>query len=174
MSERSASLNQFRLETTHTAKCELAERILRSFGELRLRVAGFSMIPSVWPGDILLIRSKKIDQVSPGDIVLFARNGRLVAHRVLFVADDQEPACLITRGDALSEQDSRISAAEFLGKVSFIQRGADWLEPSTRPGFVARFMAAFVSRCGWIVSVLVRLRGLQESLRERLEARCGQ
>jgi len=42
-------------EIAHAAKCELAEKTLRRFGQLRCEVTGFSMLPSVWPGDLLLI-----------------------------------------------------------------------------------------------------------------------
>jgi len=33
-------------------KCDLAADVIRRFGALRLRVNGFSMLPSIWPGDI--------------------------------------------------------------------------------------------------------------------------
>src|SRR5258707_13737910 len=115
----------------HAAKCELAEKTLRRFGSLRLRVTGLSMLPSVWPGDLLLIRRQQMDQIYPGDIVLFACHGRLIAHRVVFKTDDLEAPSLITRGDALPSQDSSISPAQLLGKVSGILRGGEWFPTST-------------------------------------------
>jgi len=65
--------------------CELATQVLQSSGELRLRVTGTSMLPAIWPGDILLISSRNIAEARPGDVVLFGREGRLVAHRVVEV-----------------------------------------------------------------------------------------
>jgi hypothetical protein len=62
--------------------CELVVETLRSFGQLRLRVNGASMLPAVWPGDILTITREAGAPPLPGDIVLFGREGRLVAHRV--------------------------------------------------------------------------------------------
>jgi hypothetical protein len=44
---RSLDTGHSTAEITHAAKCELAEKTLRLFGSLRLRVTGFSMIPSV-------------------------------------------------------------------------------------------------------------------------------
>ena len=146
------------LEIAHAAKCELAEKTLRLFGSLHLRVTGFSMLPSVWPGDLLLIRRQQMEQIHPGDIVLFAWHGRLIAHRVVFKTDDLEAPSLITRGDALPSQDAPISPAQLLGKVSGILRGGEWIQPLRRLGFGARTVAMLVSRSGRAAGILSRLR----------------
>jgi len=41
------------------------------------------MLPSVWPGDLLIVTRAKPAALRPGDIVLFTRDSRLVAHRVV-------------------------------------------------------------------------------------------
>jgi len=41
--------------TTHALKCDLAADVIRGFGTLRLRVNGFSMLPSIWPGDVVCV-----------------------------------------------------------------------------------------------------------------------
>jgi len=66
-----------------TLGCELAAEVLHNFGRLRLRATGASMLPVVWPGDTLLVQSHDSAAVLPGDMVLFRRYGRLVAHRVV-------------------------------------------------------------------------------------------
>jgi len=38
-----------------TLGCELAAEVLRSSGRLRLRATGTSMLPAVWPGDVLSV-----------------------------------------------------------------------------------------------------------------------
>ena len=63
--------------------CELAAEVLRSSGKLRLRATGASMLPVVWPGDILNISGEGAGKALPGDIVLFGREGGLIAHRVV-------------------------------------------------------------------------------------------
>ena len=158
-------------EIAHAAKCELAEKTLRLFGSLRLRVTGFSMLPSVWPGDVLLIRRLQIDQVYAGDIVLFARHGRLIAHRVVCKTDDLEAPRLITRGDALPSQDSPISPAQLLGKVSGILRAGEWVQPARGLSFGARTVAMLVSRSGRVAAILARLRASRCRPREH-EALC--
>jgi len=44
---------------------------------------GASMLPAVWPGDVLSVCRGSSTQALPGDIILFARQGRLFAHRVV-------------------------------------------------------------------------------------------
>ncbi len=77
--------SQYLAPSRQAVGCELAEETLRSFGQLRLRVNGASMLPAVWPGDILTITRDAASPALPGDIVLFGRKGRLVAHRVVEV-----------------------------------------------------------------------------------------
>jgi signal peptidase I len=110
-------------------KCELAGEVLRCFGTLRLKVTGHSMLPSVWPGDVLLIERCSFGEVSPGDIVLYAREQRLFAHRVIGAAADLDGPHLVTQGDASPTPDSPISAAEFNGRVSQILRAGKCGEP---------------------------------------------
>ncbi len=112
-------------------KGELAGEILRRFGTLRLQVTGQSMLPSVCPGDILLIQCCAFAAIFPGDIVLYARKGRLFAHRVICAAADFEKPHIITQGDALPSPDAPVSAAELLGKVSQIVRAGKCAEPAT-------------------------------------------
>ena len=54
---------------THELKCDLAEDVIRRFGVLRLRVNGFSMLPSIWPGEIACV--SRVDAYRPGDVILF-------------------------------------------------------------------------------------------------------
>jgi hypothetical protein len=150
-------------------KYELALDVLRSFGEARLPVTGASMLPSIWPGDILEVRAQRprADQpchsddrsdeesafedlkeqqiplprlrdrndsggglaICPGEIVLFARQGRLVAHRVLRKIYQQEGLFLLTRGDRLRKPDPPVSPEELLGRVTAIVRGDRRIAP---------------------------------------------
>ena len=46
-----------------TLKCELAAEVLRSFGTLRFAATGWSMLPSVWPGETLVVERVQPDEV---------------------------------------------------------------------------------------------------------------
>ena len=105
---------------------ELAAQALRRFGRLALRVSGTSMLPAVRPSDVLHVRQCPIFQATPGDIVLFLRERRLYAHRVVA----RRGSTVVTQGDTIAEPDLAVSPAEFLGRVEHIaRRGALLLPP---------------------------------------------
>jgi signal peptidase I len=134
-------------------KGELAGEILLRFGTLRLQVTGQSMLPSVWPGDVLIIKRCFFGEVSPGDIVLYARERRLFAHRVIGAGADLGEPYLVTQGDASPTPDSPISAAEFLGRVSQIVRAGKCVERASVLSFPNRLIAN-VARYSTIVARL--------------------
>jgi len=102
------------------SKRSLAAEVLRSGLHLRLRAMGTSMLPTLWPGDLLTIESVAVEQAKRGDLILFMREGRFFVHRL--IAKVEADAMLITRGDCLSAGDAPVSAKEFLGKVVQVQR----------------------------------------------------
>jgi len=107
--------------------CGLAEEVVRTFGELRLRVFGTSMVPSILPGDLVSIRRASLRDISPGEVVLFLQKGRLFVHRVVdrkmaATADTPGESCLITRGDRLRHDDPPVTSPELLGRVVSVER----------------------------------------------------
>jgi len=144
-------------------KCELTAKVLRSFGTVRLRVTGLSMFPAVCPGDLVLIRRREIGEVAPGEIVLFARRGGLVAHRVVSRKDNGSGERLTTRGDALPAEDLPVGAEELLGTVCLFFRDGAWIEPPKRRGYGARLLSALVCRSPRVAGVLIRLRAVRRS-----------
>src|SRR5580700_2818508 len=66
--------------------CGLAEEVVRTFGQVRLRVFGTSMVPSILPGDLISIQRATVSEISIGEIVLYSREERLFAHRVVGAA----------------------------------------------------------------------------------------
>jgi len=99
-------------------KQNLAADVLRSTGQVQLAAFGYSMLPSLWPGDRLTIQVRAFQQIHVGDVVLFARLNRLFIHRVLQILPDH----LVTRGDAMPSKDSPVSADELMGVVTKVQR----------------------------------------------------
>jgi signal peptidase I len=107
--------------------CGLAEEVVRTFGEVRLRVFGTSMVPFILPGDLVLIQRASLDEILPGQVVLFLQKGRLFVHRVVdrkvaVTAGRPEVSCLITRGDRLRHEDPPVSSLELLGRMVSIER----------------------------------------------------
>jgi len=119
--------------------CGLAEEVVRAFGEVRLRVFGTSMVPSILPGDLVLIQRASLHEISPGEVVLFLQEGRLFVHRVVgrkvaASADRPEESWLITRGDRLRHEDPPVTAPELLGRLVSIERDNQKVElPAHEP-----------------------------------------
>jgi signal peptidase I len=135
----------------------LAAQVLRSAGALRLGVTGTSMLPAIRPRDILSIRRCGPESAAVGDVVLFARAGRLFAHRV--VARDR--ASLVTRGDAMPQADPPVTATELLGKVVGIERRGRALPAGALPGRARRLAAALFRRSPFAGRLFLRLQALR-------------
>ena len=95
-------------------RCALASESLQASGRLRLQVHGESMLPTLWPGDLVEIRSCSVDEVLPGEIVLAFREGRFFLHR--FVGRLQANGFLL-RGDSMPRPDPRFSNQALLGRL---------------------------------------------------------
>jgi hypothetical protein len=138
----------------HAMKCEMAAQVLRTFGTLRLEVTGLSMLPSLWPGDTLFLERREMGEIAAGDIVLFARRDKLVAHRVLHKTIVGDETYAITRGDGLLSTDDPVSPAELLGTVRYVSRAGEYVSPNADSGFLARVASEMVRRSGWIARLL--------------------
>lgn len=97
-------------------KLDLAAELLATCGQARLPVTGSSMAPALWPGDLLDVHRSAA--IRPGDVVVYRRHGRLVAHRVVAQTGDT----IVTQGDRLKYPDDPVPAAGILGCVVRVER----------------------------------------------------
>jgi hypothetical protein len=119
------------------------------------------MLPSIYPGDILTVRRTEIACVVPGDIVLYTREDRLYAHRIVEKICDREEIFLLTRGDTLAENDPAVSAAELLGRVASIVRGPFRIAPGRELSAYGRAVAGLAARSTWFAGLVLRLHGFR-------------
>ena len=56
--------------TADELQCDLAADVIRRFGVLRLRVNGYSMLPSIWPGDVVSVSGAEWGAYRPRDVVM--------------------------------------------------------------------------------------------------------
>lgn len=143
--------------------CELAGEVVRKFGRVRIRVTGTSMIPAVWPGDVVVVERREVAGMGRGEIAVALREEGLVAHRVVSAGDSTDEKCdgaaknLITRGDALLRPDAPLREEELLGAVIAIERGHGTIEPQRELGFAGQLLAALAQRSNFAANLLVRL-----------------
>ena len=154
------------------AKLEIAEEILRSFGELRFVAQGVSMIPAIFPGDELIVRRESIEDARSGDVVLFRRGGRLFAHRVVACTGTGEPevGAVITRGDALAQSDAPITVGEWLGRVSEVIRRGKPVEFGVGGSILSRLLRCAMERSDLAVRWLLRFRLIRERIARFVES----
>jgi hypothetical protein len=167
---------------------ELFLEVLRAFGEAKLAVTGTSMLPSVWPGDILEVRRASATEILAGEIALFERGGRLFAHRVVSRVVEKVPrvntavgepgvdgedtgatgsrVLLVTRGDRLREADPPVEPEQVLGRVTGVLRGNSSVVPKAPRMPSLSGLTRWVRIASWALSrsdlatrLLVRLHG---------------
>jgi len=144
------------MSESHLLKCELAAEILRSSGTLHLRVTGWSMLPTVWPGDTLIVERVDSAELMEGEIILFSRERRLVAHRVV----RNQGSAMVTRGDSMTTADSPVQKNEFLGRVQSIVRNGRCIAPRRTLGAGERAIASMVQRSEVAARVVMGVYGL--------------
>jgi signal peptidase I len=133
-------------DTATALKCDLAGEVLRNFGQLRFPAVGWSMLPTVWPGDTLVVERISSDQVRVGDVVVVGRDGKLCGHRVISIAGDPESPQWITQGDALPVPDRPVRGSELLGRVAYLIRAGKRVTVPATLSVVELLIAKMVQR----------------------------
>jgi Peptidase S24-like len=101
--------------TGNAERSALVAEALRLSGRLRLQVHGESMLPALWPGDVVEIASCSIEDLRPGEIVLARRDGRLFLHRLVSTC---KPDGFLLRGDSMPGSDPQFPAEALLGRLA--------------------------------------------------------
>lgn len=169
LSGRCRRLLPMNAEAREQRKCSLAAEVLQSSGHLKLRATGASMLPTLWPGDLLTIQHSNFDQVESGDVVLFSRDGRFFLHRILSktrLVDE----FLVTRGDCMPQADRPVRPGELLGRVTKIERDVGLFAPTLKLGLIPRIFARMLSHCNLLRLIAMRLDARRRSSGSRFEA----
>jgi hypothetical protein len=98
-------------------------------GRVRLQVHGESMLPAVWPGDVVEIAGCSLEDVRRGEVLLAEREGRLYLHRLVAVS---APSGFVLRGDSMPGSDPLFPSEALLGRL--LRRG-QCLAPKRESGF---------------------------------------
>ncbi len=143
----------------------------RLSGNIRLRVYGESMLPALWPGDVVEIVSCLLGDIRPGDIVLARRDGRLFLHRLI----EANRNCFLLRGDSMPACDPEYSAEALIGRLTDRRRTNGRLGIRNNASLASRLKVVWyrtagflLCHCGMARRLALRLhaRGRQSSLGE--------
>jgi hypothetical protein len=116
-------------------------RSLHHTPRVRLRVRGESMLPSLWPDDVVEIASCSMDDLRPGEIVLALREGRFFLHRLVAPCT---PNGFRLRGDSMPGCDPSYPPEALLGR--FLRR-LDEGQGFSSPAF-SRALGRLFCHCG--------------------------
>jgi hypothetical protein len=135
-----AAANKFPASSSalHATRIDLAAEVLHRFGEVRLVAYGSSMVPSIYPGDLLTVRSHDVAAARRGEIVLFLLGGRPYVHRITRKWPERNRVIFATRGDALPKEDPSVDASQLLGRVTAIKRRGKFITIVVKPGLFTR------------------------------------
>jgi len=133
------------VEAKNAIGCDLAAEIAGVFGSVRLRVSGTSMAPTLCPGELVSVEKTRMTEILPGEIVVFARNGRLIVHRVLSTIQCHGESNLVTRGDRTRKNDAPVSSSEFVGRVTHVESDHSGALASSRLNLASRAISRLLS-----------------------------
>jgi signal peptidase len=149
-------------EDRENSNAALATSVLRQGGTIALKAWGTSMLPALWPGDVLTIVGALSTEIVPGDIVLVLRNDRIFAHRLLGRHKDASLRAWITKGDAMSDNDPPAPESALLGRVVSIRRYGRDLTPGRQISRLQSLIASLASESDRFRSLLLRLHAREE------------
>jgi hypothetical protein len=125
------------------------------------------MLPSVWPGDTLVVERVSPDQVHVGDMVLVGRDGRLCAHRIVSTAESSgDPQWIthwVTQGDAMLAPDRPVIESELLGRVDYLIRAGRLIAVRAELSRFERLTAKIVRRSVPAARALVYLHRIAQT-----------
>jgi signal peptidase I len=152
------------------ARCSLAAEALRSWGILKVRANGVSMLPTLWPGDVLTVQSVRPEQVEPGEIVLYMRQDRFFIHRIVSRDLTCDKALLVTRGDCVFEDDPPVGRSELLGRIVEVRRPGSTFVPVRKLSRFRRLLAWLFCHWSFFRRVGLRLRTYRRNRDDQAEA----
>jgi len=93
-------------------------RDLTAKGMIRFRTEGTCMLPSIHPGEPIEVLPKGIEEIEIGEVAVYRRGDRILAHRVIAQGTTSHRRYILTRPDATRDgRDGPIFEEDLLGVV---------------------------------------------------------
>lgn len=146
--------------------------LIRTLQVVWLPTKGTSMVPAIHPGDLLCVKRVDLGEVSRGDVIVYARQGRLIVHRVVVTRTD--PSCepfLITRGDRSLKNDVDVLSSELVGLVIMLERDRQRRSLGQHLSPAERAIRCLLCSSDWATYFYLRLSALCRKLYPR-RSRC--
>lgn len=144
-------------KATQNPKLEMVAEALRRGASVSLDLQGTSMLPALWPGDVLTVDPVSHEGLAMGDLVFVAREGRSFVHRLIRRSTFDGCVCWISRGDATRHEDMPLTASQVLGRVVHIRRGHCTLTPSRNLSCLHRGFAWLLRHSARTIGIVLRI-----------------
>ncbi len=101
----------------------LIDASLQSGQAIRFTITTPSKLPTLMPGDQVIVRGIRPEELRRGDIVLVQSGESRMAHRLIGWCSVDGAKCLVTKGDNSWVADQACSPAYLCGIIIMVQRG---------------------------------------------------
>ena len=119
------------IELSQNERIEVGEQLLKSGTKVRLRLSGNSMFPTIRANDTGIVAPISDIDLKIGRVVVFASNGRWIAHRLVSIRQDAERKVFIAQGDSVPKADKPICEEDIVGIIETVERKGITLHLST-------------------------------------------
>jgi hypothetical protein len=140
--------------------------LLREGRSVRMRLGGYSMWPSMLPGDVGTIVPEPIQDLHQGNVVVFDRGDKWVAHRLVAIDKSPTGIVLTTQGDSIPYPDEPFREDTYRGVVRSVARGGRQFDP--RQGLLAWSVMHVGVLVRPMARLAVRMFGLTKAVMRRI------
>lgn len=114
----------------------LGKQLLAEGRDLRMRLGGRSMFPTLRAGDVATIVPVTGGQPNMGDVVVCDRGDRWVAHRLIRMEQTEGGLRYITQGDSCMRPDEPFGNVTLLGRIIAVNRKGRVIPHDARPRYL--------------------------------------
>jgi hypothetical protein len=138
-----------RSDNTHRFVDVTSDLLTRGYG-VRFRAGGGSMSPAIGDGDMITVKPTAATRLEPGRVVLYRREGRVFAHRIVQSANAAPGGRLVLRGDAARVCDEPVAPSQVLGEVVAVTPRANVSRLRTLRSGLRRMAASLLLALGTV------------------------
>lgn len=135
---------------------QIIEAHLRAGQAIHFTVPTSSMLPILAPGDRVIVRGVRAEEVRLGDIAMANVGEGWRVHRVIGRRVVDETTLLVTKGDNCAEADAALPAAQVCGVVVAVLRDGHQASLLSRRARCAGMLLTLLSRAQWLMQRTLR------------------
>jgi signal peptidase I len=137
---------------------DVATGILHRGYGIRLRVEGSSMMPTIRPGEAVIVKPATATNVKLKDIVFYQTERGVIGHRLVRITNRNGKLVLLARGDADKGASEPVAPAQILGRLVAVERNGRCIDLAGRKAKVKHSIRIHASQCKQQILLLLIAR----------------